>query len=1368
MNLKNNSKQFFKHVAASALLLAGFAVPAQAIDIVFSGTNQVEDQALVSFLQGNFSDVNITYGNFSDYAANAAVIEAADLFILGRQLSSAAYANATNSASFNALTVPTVAFTSYVTRPLDNRWGWHSGDVAAGLSVVGSETTVTAAGASVFGVAEGAYDWFPEPTTFNAAGTGTVGDGEILATLGGNILAAHWDAGDLSGTGVTFGSERLLFNMSEAGTGGITYLPNATGQQALINALVAYTPLTVVSDQWNVNGGGSFNTPGNWSENAVPTQSPVFGSVLTAENAPATITLDSSVSLTGVSFQNPNQYILAGPGTLTLTGAREVAVGAGAHQITANVAGTAGIVKSGSGTLVLPNAKSYTGTSDVQAGTLLLNNLDAIDNQASGTLNVETGGTVNLGTGATGTLAAQLTGSGVVRMLAELAPANTVTIARSNASFSGAMLVESGTLQVTHSDALGSGAITASRTEIELVTPDSAGKVALSGGVTIASEFLDIDARGTTAVALTSSGSNAWNGVIQGQTTSADNSFVNIESTSGTLSLNQLYSLDTAVPHRFVFTGAGNTTITGRLSDAAIDIDSGIVSVKQNDNVSVIKRGSGTLTIGYATTAENDYWFGPTVIEQGSLVVNASGGTDGELRSSSITVNSGATFNISAFTEYTQQIGQAIRGSGSIAVGAGHNLRLVDVSTVAPGDQPGAVGTLTVQSGTVTLPDLGLGGGGVWSFDVGNTTNTTGDRLNVAAGSFTGTSTGISVNVTPAYGHLDAGSRTIISHTGGANAAMNGIAAQITDVNGNVLNTRQTVAINGNTAGQVNVVVTGEEASRTWNGNASGAWDVATTNNWQGGDLQYRDLDRVTFNDSATGTTNVAVDGARFPGSVTFANASKEYTLSGTGGITGTGSVSVNGTGQVTLANTGNNYSGNTTVAVGGKLRMTSATTGTISNSGTFSLGVPVDVEALVQNGAQTIGANIHKVFAVEAENYQSQTVNNSGGAPTWDALIEETASAGEAIVATPTSVDNLSTVLASQNYVTYSLKFSEPGTYAFYSRMKGVDHDNDASTFNDDSVWLPSTDLGNGVSDPQLISTRLDLGSTGSAVNAEGAHSGGNALNYDWYQGRGQGGGFNEIVVTADDVSVGTVFQLKVATRETGAALDKLVLVQNPDFVTDPAFGTITDADLDTAAVITSTTIETVTTPGSILNVNGNFTMSGNSSVLNMLIGAPTAHDQINVTGNLAADGILNIGTGSVSLAAQAGDSFDIFSFASVSGSFDAINLPTLSGGLGWDTSSLLVNGQLAVVSVQNPGDFDGDGDVDGRDFLAWQRGQSPNPLSAGDLAVWQANYGQAGPLTASSTAVPEPGATVLILLGIAGLSTRARRGYTRFGQTR
>lgn len=59
--------------------------------------------------------------------------------------------------------------------------------------------------------------------------------------------------------------------------------------------------------------------------------------------------------------------------------------------------------------------------------------------------------------------------------------------------------------------------------------------------------------------------------------------------------------------------------------------------------------------------------------------------------------------------------------------------------------------------------------------------------------------------------------------------------------------------------------------------------------------------------------------------------------------------------------------------------------------------------------------------------------------------------------------------------------------------------------------------------------------------------------------------------------------------------------------------------------------------------------------------------------------------------------------------------------------------------VELVLPGDFNGDGVCDGADFLVWQRGESPNPHSAVDLAAWQADYG--GTLLADSqTAVPEP----------------------------
>jgi hypothetical protein len=99
----------------------------------------------------------------------------------------------------------------------------------------------------------------------------------------------------------------------------------------------------------------------------------------------------------------------------------------------------------------------------------------------------------------------------------------------------------------------------------------------------------------------------------------------------------------------------------------------------------------------------------------------------------------------------------------------------------------------------------------------------------------------------------------------------------------------------------------------------------------------------------------------------------------------------------------------------------------------------------------------------------------------------------------------------------------------------------------------------------------------------------------------------------------------------------------------------------------------------------------------------------------------------------AQPGDQFLFSAMATPTGSTAAV------AGFSFD---------IIVPFVPSGADFDGDGDVDGRDFLIWQRGGSPDPRSAGDLADWQANYGVA-PITGASTAVPEPASVCMLLAG-------------------
>ena len=62
-------------------------------------------------------------------------------------------------------------------------------------------------------------------------------------------------------------------------------------------------------------------------------------------------------------------------------------------------------------------------------------------------------------------------------------------------------------------------------------------------------------------------------------------------------------------------------------------------------------------------------------------------------------------------------------------------------------------------------------------------------------------------------------------------------------------------------------------------------------------------------------------------------------------------------------------------------------------------------------------------------------------------------------------------------------------------------------------------------------------------------------------------------------------------------------------------------------------------------------------------------------------------------------------------------------------------------------PGDFDNDGDVDGADFLQWQREDG----SAESFALWQSNYGSPAQSLTAASAVPEPSS--LLCAGVLGM---------------
>ena len=425
---------------------------------------------------------------------------------------------------------------------------------------------------------------------------------------------------------------------------------------------------------------------------------------------------------------------------------------------------------------------------------------------------------------------------------------------------------------------------------------------------------------------LTSSGANSWAGDISGRSGLGQ---YNIESTSGTLTLSGRLSgfdVTNGVDRTYVFSGAGNTTITGLITDDAIAND-GTRTASLANNLSVVKRGAGTLTISTQTANVADYHRGSTVVEEGTLRVTAAVGDVGELESRSVTVNSGAILNLTSFGIYNMQaqaslgLVQTFGGSGTINAGT---FGYFDDASLSPGDK---VGTLTIN-GNLSMSAFGPAPLGSLNFELGSATTVGGgvnDLIDVN-GSLTANDNGgnnFAVKVTPSNGGFATGTYRLIEYNGalGGSAMGANFVPTVVDAAGTAVGaTRQSFAVSTATAGQVNLVVTGAAQNLNWSGTSSGVWDIATTSNWNSGAQQFFNLDGVTF-DTTASTFNVSIPANVLPSSTTFNAAGNTYTFTGAGGIVGSGPINVN-SGTVVLDNAGNNFTGTVSVANGATLQV--------------------------------------------------------------------------------------------------------------------------------------------------------------------------------------------------------------------------------------------------------------------------------------------------------------------------------------------------------------------------------------------------------------------------------------------------------------
>ncbi|MBE7369883.1 autotransporter-associated beta strand repeat-containing protein [Ramlibacter pallidus] len=656
---------------------------------------------------------------------------------------------------------------------------------------------------------------------------------------------------------------------------------------------------------------------------------------------------------------------LQGAGNLVTSAAPGNTVGIEAGNFSGVISGSDGLDKTGTGTLVLSGANTYSGTTTVSRGTLQVGAGTAAGSLGTGSVVVD--GALVFDRSDDFTVGNTISGSGTLTH----AGSGTLTLTGAN-SYAGTTTIGAGTLQVGNggtTGALGGGA----------VVNDGALVFNRSNGVTVAGA---ISGSGT----LTQAGSSTV-------TLTGANSYAGATTiSSGTLRI-------------------GNGGTNGTLGTAGVT-NNGVLAFDRSDAILVANAIGGTGALaqaGAGTTvlAGANTYAGPTTISAGTLQVG-NGGTAGSLGGGNV-VNDGA---LVFYRSDDISVANAISGTGTFTQAAGSTLALTGANTysgataivsggtlqVGNGGTTGTLGTGAVtndgtltfnRSNAFTVANAIGGAGSVVQAGAGTTvlaadnsyagtTTISAGRLQVGNGGATGTlgSGGITNNAALVFNRTGTGTvNGAISGTGSLTQAGTGTTVLAAD---NTYTGATTIA-----AGTLQV----------GNGGTSGSLGSGTVTN--NGALAFQRSDTVTLSSPIggtgslvqQGTGNLVIAGTHTYSGGTFVNAG---TLSVNGSIVGNTTVNSGGT----LGGTGT--VGSIVVAGGGTLAPGNSI-GTLTASGnlTFAAGSTYRVEANAAGAADRVNTTGAGTITIQGGTVEVQaggagyqrnttyTILRSGGATT-------------------------------------------------------------------------------------------------------------------------------------------------------------------------------------------------------------------------------------------------------------------------------------------------------------------------------------------------------------------------------------------------
>ncbi|MEK7951078.1 beta strand repeat-containing protein, partial [Luteolibacter soli] len=444
------------------------------------------------------------------------------------------------------------------------------------------------------------------------------------------------------------------------------------------------------------------------------------------------------------------------------------------------------------------------------------------------------------------------------------------------------------------------------------------------------------------------------------------------------------------------WTKNGDTNfIVGDTGSGLMNMSGGLVIVNSSAVADrgitwVGNRNGGTGTLNISGTAE---WRSPrfmAAVETGTTgTINLNGGT---VKTSALLGGSGdshvnfngsqiiATGNSDGFIEafITASIGagglkvdtagfsvsssQALDGAGGVVKTGAGTLTLSGSNTytgahtvsggkLAVASDTGTTGNFTVANGATlrinqagnfssfSVPNVSLASGAALEIGVADSFgNPSNPALNVSTALAL---TGGPVTINVADPNPELGQFPLVSYTGSITGGGSFVLGSLPlGVTANLVQTAGLVSLN---VTAINFPL--------WRGTVNGNWDT-TTVNWidkiTTNPLAYANPLPVEFDDDpAVLTPALTLNSTVTPGLVTFDSDTLNYTLNGTGKISGSGGLTKAGTSSLTIGLTGNDYTGVTTLSGG------TTTVGVLSNGGVASSigAASASPDKLVLNG---------------------------------------------------------------------------------------------------------------------------------------------------------------------------------------------------------------------------------------------------------------------------------------------------------------------------------------------------------------------------------------------------------------------------------